>query len=304
VTSPSVTIVVAAHNPTHLDEMLRSIASQGLPELDVILVDDGSEPPLRVAEDLALPVRVVRRDVAGERAEARNAGLREARGDWVMVVDHDDLLAQGAISRMLEVAEASGSGAVFARMSRVGAHESAPYVQRWRGHPRARPIPWWQVFCSSDHLGMILARTDIACQVGYAAEFVPADDYFYAIGVAAATDAVRVARIVGAWRMHPQQTTQVAADSIPPAVRDVRAHVLSAYAPSGTVRRRVCAYVALHSDAHAAWRAGDLRAFRRAVGRAAMGWPPVVLTRPGAMAVGAAVVSLLPRRHVDRDLSR
>jgi glycosyltransferase involved in cell wall biosynthesis len=286
-TQPSVSVVVAAHNPEYLGETLRSIAGQNLAHLDVVLVDDGSEPRLSAPRGLPFPVRIVRHEVPLERAVARNTGLREAQGDWVMVLDHDDLLAQGAIPRMLAVAETTGCDAVFARTSRIVAEASAPFVARGSRRRRPRPIRWWQVFCSSDHFGMVLAKAELARRVGFAAEFVPADDYLYAIALAATTEAVRVEFIVGGWRQHPRQTTQLAGDSIASAVTSVRHHVMASYAPRGIVRRRVSAYTALRSDAYSAWSAGDYPAFRRAVCKAAIRWPPLLMTKTGLIAAAA-----------------
>lgn len=294
VMSRSVSVVVTAHDPVYLEETLRSIAGQDVPGLDIVVVDDGSEPRLQIPQDIAVPVVVICNDTPLERAEARNAGLRMARGEWVMVIDHDDLLAQGALSQMLAVAEESGCGVVFGRSFPVPADSCAPFVPRQARRRSIRPVRWWQVLCSSDHFGMALVRTEVARRVGFAAEFVPADDYLYVVGLAADTSAVRVDYVVGGWRQHPGQTSARAGDDIASAAARVRRHVIEMYAPKGMVLRRVGAYTALRSDAYAARKDGDARAFRRAIGHAAVLWPPSLCSVSGMRELGAVVKGLRP----------
>ena len=238
-TRTSISVVVSAYNPVYLDETLRSIAGQDIPGLDIVVVDDGSDPRVTVPAQLGVPVHIVRNEVSSERAQARNAGLHAAQGDWVMVVDHDDLVAEGALRQMLDAALTTGSDAVFARTSRAGTEVRAPFVptgdSRSRRHTRApKRLRWWDVFCSSDDFGMVLAKTGIARDIGFSPEFVPADDYLYAIEVAAAAHAVRVECIAGAWRQHPQQSTQTAEEAIMDAADRVRHKVISSRAPRGS----------------------------------------------------------------------
>jgi glycosyltransferase involved in cell wall biosynthesis len=292
--SPSVSVVVAAHNPVHLHETLRSIADQDLDTLDIVVVDDGSEPPIDVTGDVSTPIRVIRHETPQERAAARMTGLLAATGDWVMVVDHDDLLAIGSINVLLDVAVATRCDAVFGREVKVEADARAPFLPRAPRRLRTRPARWWDVFCSSDHFGMVLAKTATARDIGFSADFVPADDYLYAIELCAKARAVRVDQTVRAWRQHRDQTTQTSQEAVQAAVDRVRRHVLSEYSPRGIVGRRVRSYIALRSDAYGSWKAGDAADFRRAVVRAVVDWPPVLVTKEGWRAVAAAARSLLP----------
>jgi glycosyltransferase involved in cell wall biosynthesis len=87
---------------------VRSVLAEDGCELELVVVDDGSDVP---AERLLADVdderlRVVRTDQAGV-SRARNAGLDEARGDYVRFVDADDIVARGSTSRLLALAGGS-----------------------------------------------------------------------------------------------------------------------------------------------------------------------------------------------------
>lgn len=90
-----VTVVVPAYNAeATLAETLDSIARQTYPNIETIVVDDGSKDRTRaIAEDFAARhanVRVIS-TVNGGVAAARNVGIRAATGIYVAPIDADDL---------------------------------------------------------------------------------------------------------------------------------------------------------------------------------------------------------------------
>lgn len=101
---PSFSVVVPAYEAaTAIGETIESVLSQSPPPRDVVIVDDGStddlETTLAPFEGRIKLVRQANRGVAA----ARNAGLRECAGDFVLVVDADDVLLPGkldALSRL------------------------------------------------------------------------------------------------------------------------------------------------------------------------------------------------------------
>ncbi|MEV6398330.1 CDP-glycerol glycerophosphotransferase family protein [Streptomyces sp. NPDC051907] len=106
-------VVVPVYNvEDYLEECLRSLADQSLRDLEVVMVDDGSTDGSAViarrfaAEDDRF--RLLTQVNAGLGA-ARNAGVREARGEFLAFVDSDDLVPADAYERMVSSLEASGS---------------------------------------------------------------------------------------------------------------------------------------------------------------------------------------------------
>jgi glycosyltransferase involved in cell wall biosynthesis len=104
--APRVSVIVPAHNyGRYLDDCLRSILEQDVPELEVIVIDDASSDDTQ--------------DVLGRRRDARllrlrndkclgatatiNRGLGLARGDVITILDADDLMLPGCVGRHLGV---------------------------------------------------------------------------------------------------------------------------------------------------------------------------------------------------------
>lgn len=99
--APPVSVIVPVFNEfRYLRAALQSVADQGEAGVEVILVDDGSDPPLAGSfDDLPFDVRIVRQGNAGP-AAARNTGIRAARGDLLAFLDGDDLWTEGRLAAM------------------------------------------------------------------------------------------------------------------------------------------------------------------------------------------------------------
>jgi hypothetical protein len=97
----SVIMPVARPRPEWLRAAVESVLRERTIELELIVVDDGSEPPaaklLDEFEDARL--RIVRQPAAGV-AEARTRGMTTARGGLVRFVDADDVVAHGSTARL------------------------------------------------------------------------------------------------------------------------------------------------------------------------------------------------------------
>jgi glycosyltransferase involved in cell wall biosynthesis len=89
-------------HPEHLAAAVDSALGQSAVDLELILVDDGSEPPLEAPGDPR--VRAVRVEHGGP-YRARNAALELARGRFVRYADADDVLDPASTARLLELAE-------------------------------------------------------------------------------------------------------------------------------------------------------------------------------------------------------
>ena len=74
------------------------------PSFEVVIVDDGSEPPVEISEDLNFPLRVNRQMPLATSA-ARNRGVRVATGEVVLFVDSDCAPEPDALSELARALE-------------------------------------------------------------------------------------------------------------------------------------------------------------------------------------------------------
>jgi glycosyltransferase involved in cell wall biosynthesis len=108
-----VSIVIPFFNAAAtLGETIESALAQKDIELDVVAIDDGStDESLAVARAFHPMVRVLCGPNCGVSA-ARNWGIDEAIGEWIVFLDADDLLLPGTLRTRLDVGEAAGADVV------------------------------------------------------------------------------------------------------------------------------------------------------------------------------------------------
>lgn len=101
-----ITVVVTTYNRASImRRSLESVLTQGRPADEIVVVDDGSTDETRaVVQDAGQgAVRYVHQENRGLSA-ARNRGVEEATGDWVVFLDDDDAAEPGwldALSRQM-----------------------------------------------------------------------------------------------------------------------------------------------------------------------------------------------------------
>ena len=164
--SPLVSVVMAAYNAEqYVGAALDSVLAQDYEPLEVVVVDDGSSD--RTAEIVRSfsNVRYVHQENAGP-AAARNRAFGESRGEFVAVLDSDDLMAPGRIRRQARYLCAHVDvGAVLGRQEWIDAPDWLPRDAVY-GDPNGIPVGGAAMFRRS-----VLERLG-----GYDASFVQGED--------------------------------------------------------------------------------------------------------------------------------
>jgi len=108
-----VSIIITCYNyGKFLRDCVRSVANQTFTALEVIVVNDGStDDSLVVAQACvqefpALRITVVDQSNSGQPALARNAGIRQAKGEFILPIDADDQIAPGYLAEAIKVFDA------------------------------------------------------------------------------------------------------------------------------------------------------------------------------------------------------
>ena len=109
-----VSLIIANHNgEKFIADAIRSACRQTLRNIEIIVSDDAStDASVKIVERLIAEddrIRLVRSDVNGGPAAARNRALGIARGEWISILDGDDLMHPRRLQSIIEEAEKSGA---------------------------------------------------------------------------------------------------------------------------------------------------------------------------------------------------
>ncbi len=105
---PAVSVVIPTRDrAVLLREAVASALAQTLAPAEVIVVDDGSSEDIRAATaGFGSQVRYLRREGGGQSA-ARNFGAEAAAGEWIAMLDSDDLWEPAKLERQLALHRAA-----------------------------------------------------------------------------------------------------------------------------------------------------------------------------------------------------
>ena len=134
-----VSVIIPCYNAArYVGETLESVRRQTWPDLEVIVVDDGStDDSVRIIETFAeLDVILIRQSNRGQTA-ALNVGLARATGDFVQYLDADDLIDPDKIA--IQMARLADSPGCVASGRRSGAPHSPSHhdSRSTRSHARS-----------------------------------------------------------------------------------------------------------------------------------------------------------------------
>lgn len=141
---PVVSVIVANYNgAAYLTEAVRSVQSQTLRNIEIIISDDGStddsiaivgrlmadDPRIRLLQD---------RQNRGP-AAARNRALAVAGGEWIAVMDSDDLMHPERLTRLIAAARSDGAELAADNVLEFFQDDSAAPRPLLTGHWQAGP---------------------------------------------------------------------------------------------------------------------------------------------------------------------
>ncbi len=137
---PLISVVVASYNMgQYVCQAVDSILNQEYPNLEVIVVNDGSSDDTweRLEKYADLPqVRIIHQENGGQTV-AKNRGLQESRGDYVGFCDADNYWLPGKLSKQMSLFEKLDKpGVIYGDLQLIdgdGNFLETPSVKRYSG---------------------------------------------------------------------------------------------------------------------------------------------------------------------------
>jgi glycosyltransferase involved in cell wall biosynthesis len=113
-TSPLFSVVINNYNYAHyLRECVDSALNQDWPNVEVIVVDDGSSDNSReVIESYGSRIKAVFKENGGQ-GSAVNAGFEASGGEWIIFLDADDMLKPDAVESVMQSARVATSNVQY-----------------------------------------------------------------------------------------------------------------------------------------------------------------------------------------------
>ena len=151
--TPEISVIIPVYKAErHIEQTLDSVLAQTFKDYEIICVDDGSPDNsleiLKRYEEKDERIRVVSQENAGAGA-ARNHGLREAAGKYLLFLDADDFVEPELLEKAHAQAEKDDSDFVVFNSDQyydeTGEFQAVPWVVRLRDIPPYNPFKYRQL---------------------------------------------------------------------------------------------------------------------------------------------------------------
>lgn len=136
-----ISVIIPVYNvEKYLDECLRCVTAQTYTELEIVLIDDGSDDGSpRICDEWAERdgrVKVIHQENRGV-AAARNVGLSAATGELIAFIDSDDLVHKSLLKTLYDAVTEDGTDIAVCSFERFGNGDAPDLYSDVNGQRRA-----------------------------------------------------------------------------------------------------------------------------------------------------------------------
>jgi len=127
---PTISVIIPCFNSEKwIRETLESVIGQGLNDIEIIVVDDGStDSSAQIVKDEFPSVRLIKTGNQGA-SKARNIGTDSSSGEFIQYLDADDMLAPGKLKLQLGTLKTSGADIAYGDWQKLIKAGSGGYVK-------------------------------------------------------------------------------------------------------------------------------------------------------------------------------
>ena len=134
----NITAIITTHRrPELLVRALTSLAAERRRPDEILVVEDGADrSTATLLRETKIPCRLVQRTLFSV-SKARNLGLQEAQGDWVIYLDDDDIVYPNRLEELEAAAIRSGATLIFGSTLKVTRQNGFPVPTKHPGQEGA-----------------------------------------------------------------------------------------------------------------------------------------------------------------------
>ncbi len=211
---PKVSVIIPSYNRAeYISETIDSVLAQSFEDFELLFIDDGStdntEAIVKRYQEQD-PRVIYHKKLNEERAKARSYGINLAQGEFVALVDSDDIWYPEKLQEQLDVFDAFPEvGCVYAAVDRIDMQgRSLPAA------PRQQEGSSGFVYFDLLNRNFIPSVTPIInrsvlLEIGaQRTELIPYEDWDFWLRLSRRTQFQHIRESLGAYRIHPQQSVQ------------------------------------------------------------------------------------------------
>ncbi len=218
---PKVSVIVPSYNRAEfITETIDSILAQDFIDFELLFIDDGSTDNTEaiVQGYCQNDSRVIYHKKANEeRAKARTYGIQQARGEYIALVDSDDIWYPSKLEEQVNIMDAFEEVVLcYSSVDRIDM-QSRSLPKAPRQHEGYSGLVYFQLL-NRNFIPSVtpMIRRSVLMEIGaQVTEFIPYEDWDFWLRISRRGQFHHIREPLGAYRIHPQQSVQnVKADRV------------------------------------------------------------------------------------------
>jgi len=234
---PLISVIIPAYNhERYIGEALHSVLAQDYPDLEIIVVDDGSQDATAdLAEDILKqgrrPYRLIRQANSGAHI-ALNTGISLAQGEYIAILNSDDRFYDQRLSKMLRELQGHGNRFSFSQVLHIdengSPHPYHPHYLQLLAEARRFPTISFALLWNNLAIttGNFFFHRSLYEEVGPFAPYTTCHDWDYLLRVILLEEPLFVQEELFAYRIHPTNTLRKHNELVEEEARKVRANYI------------------------------------------------------------------------------
>ncbi len=163
---PKVSIIIPFYNCAYVDQALRSALQQTYPNVEIILVDDGSTKHTEKIAPYKRHIKYIRKSNGGT-ATALNRGLEAASGEYIAWLSSDDLFKPDKLSKQVAFMQARGLDASFTNYDIIDSNNVVQIPSNGADYPTIKSVYEGYLYSNPINGCTILIKKSIFMQYGF-----------------------------------------------------------------------------------------------------------------------------------------
>lgn len=229
--TPKVSVVMPVYNgERYLRAAIDSILRQTYTDFELVIINDGSTDRSR---EIALSfddhrVRLIDNPSNTGLVNARNLGLDEARGEYVALLDSDDVAEPTRLAQQLDCFSANHGLGVLGSWMVLIDPQGRPLAESWKPRFSMSATGPTMLFRNCMINSSAMFPRKMANRIRYRAEFPLAEDYDFFVRLSNQAPIWNLPRVLVRYRQHPASISQQQSDRMEQCVRGIVTGQLSA----------------------------------------------------------------------------
>lgn len=202
---PKVTVMMPVYNgEKYIAEAIKSLLVQTFEDFELLIMNDGStDGTVRIIKSFDdQRIRLIENGKNLGTILTRNKGLKECRGEYIAMLDSDDLAKPTRLKKQVDFLDKHPDFGIIGSWVDLINSQSKPLGSNWKNNFAPEEIPIFLLFHTCFSMSAVMVRKSAVPVEGFIEGYIPAEDYEIWIRITNKWKSYNLPEILTTYRIH------------------------------------------------------------------------------------------------------